>query len=77
VNHNAASDLLGVYVLDSCEEAEAADVQEHVNTCDLCAEETARLGELAGWLGASEAASPSSELRSRVLGEARDRDNGD
>ena len=77
MDHDAASDLLGVYVLDSCDEAEAAEVQEHVDNCDLCAEETARLGELAGWLGASEAASPSSELRSRVRGEARDRDNGD
>jgi Putative zinc-finger len=75
VDHDGASGLLGVYVLDACEEDEAADVRAHVVTCVPCASEVARLGELAGWLGASEAMSPSGELRSRVLGEARDNDD--
>jgi hypothetical protein len=74
VDHTGASELLGVYVLDACDDGEAADVQAHVVTCQLCESEVARLGELAGWLGASEAASPSAELRSRVLGEARQED---
>ena len=69
MDHDTASELLGVYVLDACEEVEAAEVRDHVATCDPCASEAARLGELAGWLGASEAASPSGELRSRVFGD--------
>ncbi len=70
MDHKGASELLGVYVLDACEENEAAAVAGHVATCELCAREVAVLGELAGWLGASEATSPSPALRSRVLDEA-------
>jgi len=61
------SQLLGVYVLDACDEDEAAAVAAHATTCDACTSELARLGELAGWLGVSEAASPSPQLRSRVV----------
>jgi anti-sigma factor RsiW len=67
LDHSAASELLGVYVLDACEESEAAAVRLHLATCAFCEAEAARLGELAGWLGAPEAASPSRDLRSRVL----------
>ena len=69
MDHDTASELLGVYVLDACDDTEAAEVQVHVAACDGCAVEVARLGEAAGWLGVSEAATPSDELRSRVLGE--------
>ena len=69
MDHDVASDLLGVYVLDACDEAEAAEVRAHVATCEPCTTEAARLGQAAGLLGASEAATPSSELRSRVVGE--------
>ena len=71
MDHDGASELLGVYVLDACDDGEAAAVHAHVSTCELCTRELAVLGKLAGWLGASEATSPSSELRARVLGEAR------
>ena len=69
MDHDSASELLGVYVLDACDEGEAVEVAGHVAMCEVCAREAAVLGELAGWLGASEATSPSPELRSRVLGE--------
>lgn len=74
MDHQGASELLGVYVLDACEDGEADDVRAHVESCALCSLEAARLKELAGWLGASEATSPSAELRARLLGQAHDRD---
>ena len=75
MDHDGASELLGVYVLDACEDGEAAEVRAHVGTCEPCAAEVARLGELAGWLGASEATSPADELRSRVLGRSATRND--
>ena len=69
MDHDGASELLGVYALDACDDGEAAEVRAHVSTCELCTREVAVLANLAGWLGASEATSPSAELRSRVLGE--------
>jgi hypothetical protein len=69
VDHDSASELLGVLVLDACDDGEAAAVRAHVSTCGLCTSEVTVLGNLAGWLGASEATSPSAELRSRVLDE--------
>ena len=73
MDHDGASELLGVYVLDACDESEAADVRAHVSTCEWCTREAAVLADLAGWLGASEATSPSAELRSRVLDEGQKR----
>jgi len=73
VDHDGASKLLGVYALDACDEGEAAEVAAHVSTCERCASEAALLGNLAGWLGASEATSPSAELRSRVLDKGQKR----
>ena len=67
MDHESVSQLLGVYVLDACDEDETAEVAAHVTTCDACTKEVAVLGELAGWLGASEAMSPSPQLRARVL----------
>ena len=67
MDHTAASELLGVYVLDACDESEAAAVRVHLSACAACETETGRLAELAGWLGASEAVSPPQGLRSRVL----------
>jgi hypothetical protein len=75
LEHERASELLGVYALDACEDGESADVEAHMATCNPCTAEAARLKDLAGWLGASEAASPSAELRSRVLAETRNRDD--
>ena len=73
MDHQSASELLGVYVLDACDDGEASEVRTHIDVCDRCTREAARLGELAGWLGASEATTPSVELRARVLEELRDR----
>lgn len=73
MDHASASELLGVFVLDACEEGEAAEVRLHLNRCAVCALEMVRLRELAGWLGASEAAGPSPELRARVIEEVRGR----
>jgi len=77
VDHDDASELLGVYALDACDEAEASEVRAHVSTCERCASEVAVLGDLAGWIGASEATSPSSELRTRVLDEANKKEDDD
>jgi len=76
VDHDSASELLGVYVLDACDESEAADVRAHVSTCEWCTREAAVLADLAGWLGASEATSPSAELRSRVLDRGQEHKDG-
>ena len=70
MDHDTASELLGVFVLDACEDAEAVEVRGHIATCDACSTEAARLREASGWLGASEPAIPSAELRSRILGAA-------
>jgi hypothetical protein len=67
VDHTAASELLGVYVLDACEQPETAAVRAHLESCATCDSEAGRLAELAGWLGASEAVSPPRGLRPRVL----------
>ena len=75
MDHGAASELLGVYVLDACDDAEVDEVRAHVTGCEPCTSEEARLREAAGWLGASEAATPSGELRSRVLADVPDRDD--
>ena len=74
MDHTAASELLGVYVLDACDESEAVVVRVHLSACAACETETGRLAELAGWLGASEAVSPSRHLRSRVLRHTRSDD---
>lgn len=70
MDHDTASELLGVFVLDACEDAEAIEVRAHIDTCDVCSSEAFRLREASGWLGASEPAIPSPELRSRILGAA-------
>jgi anti-sigma factor RsiW len=75
VDHDSASELLGVYVLDACDESEAAAVKAHVSTCEACTQEVATFANLAGWLGASEATSPSAELRARVLDEGQNHED--
>jgi predicted anti-sigma-YlaC factor YlaD len=72
VDHTAASELLGVYALDACDEPENAGIRAHLGACAACATEAGRLAELSGWLGASDAVSPPEELRSRVLRQSQD-----
>jgi anti-sigma factor RsiW len=72
VDHTAASELLGVYVLDACDESETAAVRAHLGACAACETEASRLAELSGWLGASDAVSPPEKLKSRVLRRSQD-----
>lgn len=67
MDHEAASDLLGAYALDACEEAECREVESHLVGCVDCAGEASRLKDLAGWIGVSEAITPAESLRCRVL----------
>jgi anti-sigma factor RsiW len=70
VDHASAGELLGVYVLDACENDEAKEVEAHLAECEQCRTEAERLKYVAGWLGASEALAPSADLRSKLLREA-------
>ena len=70
MEHAAASELLGAYALDACEEGEATAVEAHISVCPPCRSEAELLKNLAGWLGVSEATLPSARLRSRLLQEA-------
>jgi anti-sigma factor RsiW len=68
VDHAWASQLLGVYALDACEDGETALIEAHLEQCDRCRDEAERLKNLAGWMGVSEATMPSEHLRSRIIG---------
>ena len=59
--------MLGVYALDACDEDETALVEVHLEDCEQCRDEAGRLKNLAGWMGVSEAATPSEHLRARIL----------
>jgi hypothetical protein len=72
VDHVHASELLGAYVLDSCDNAEADEIRLHVGGCVECTEEIARLGSVAGLMGATNLESPPTHLRAAVLGAARE-----
>jgi anti-sigma factor RsiW len=71
VDHAAASELLGVYAMDACEDGETAAIEAHLAKCAECDAEATRLREVVGWIAVSEAATPSEELRSNLLFEAR------
>ena len=64
--------MLGAFALDACEDAETEAIEAHLAECAECEAEAARFREVAGWIGVSEAATPSEELRSRLLSEALD-----
>jgi anti-sigma factor RsiW len=70
MDHASVRELLGVYALDACEEDETDAVEAHIAGCVECETEAARLLEVAGWIGVSDAAAPSDELRARLLSEA-------
>jgi anti-sigma factor RsiW len=74
VEHRAASELLGVFALDACDDDEIAAIEGHLIDCPECAAEAAQLGQLAGWIGASQAEAPDLPLRERMLAEAFDHD---
>jgi predicted anti-sigma-YlaC factor YlaD len=67
VDHAPASELLGVYALDACDEDETVLIEAHLDECDECRDEAERLKNLAGWMGVGEARVPSAHLRSRII----------
>jgi anti-sigma factor RsiW len=73
MEHDAVWDLIGVYALDACDQDENEAVEAHMADCADCEAEAARLREIAGWIGVSEATTPSVELRSKLLDQAERR----
>jgi anti-sigma-K factor RskA len=56
------------YALDALPEAERAEFEAHLQTCDSCAQEVARFAAAAARLGTATAMTPPESLRSAVLG---------
>jgi anti-sigma factor ChrR (cupin superfamily) len=71
MDHDRASELLGAYVLHSCDEGESAAIEGHVEACAECRGELDRLDAVAGLIGATDLESPPSHLRQAVLAAAR------
>jgi anti-sigma factor RsiW len=70
MDHADVRDLLGVYALDACDDDETGAIEAHLAECVECETQAARLQEVAGWIGVSEATTPSEGLRSRLLADA-------
>jgi uncharacterized protein (TIGR03083 family) len=70
--HARIADTLGAWALDACEHEEARAVEAHLGDCPACANEAARLRDVANWLGASddEEYEPPPTLRGTVLAAA-------
>lgn len=72
MDHAPVSELLGAYALDACLDYETIAIEAHLDGCAECRDESERLKNVAGWMGASEAMLPSEHLRSRLLNEANE-----
>ena len=72
MDHDRASELLGAYVLDSCDEDECEEIKLHIESCAECGAEIDRLDAVAGLIGATDLVSPPAHLRAAVLNAARD-----
>jgi anti-sigma factor RsiW len=70
VDHKSASELLGPYALDACDQAETAAIEAHVSGCAACQREVAEIKEASSWLGVFETAIPAEWLRAAILREA-------
>jgi anti-sigma factor RsiW len=70
VDHQSASELLGPYALDACDQAETAAIEAHVRECATCQRDVAEIQEASGWLGVFETAIPAEWLRAAILREA-------
>ena len=56
--HDDFSDLLGAYALDAVDPGEAAEIEAHLRTCAVCAQEVADHREVASLLAHSGASAP-------------------
>ncbi len=67
-------ELTAAYVLNALDEREAGEYEEHLARCEQCREELAALGRVTEALayGSADAPPPPSQLRGRILGQARD-----
>lgn len=69
MSHEEIRELLALYALGSLPESEARVVEAHLEACAGCRLELAELADTLGILGlGAEPASPSPELRRRILG---------
>jgi anti-sigma-K factor RskA len=65
-------DLTAAYALDALDSSERAAYEAHLETCERCRAELSSFGDVTGSLAAAVAGpAPSSELRGRILEEAR------
>jgi anti-sigma-K factor RskA len=70
---DALHDLTAAYALDALEPEDARRYEAHLARCERCQGELAELSESAGALAyAADAPTPSSDLRARILNQARD-----
>lgn len=72
MDHDRASELLGAFVLDSCNEDETRQLRVHMESCAACRDEIDRLDAVAGLIGASDLEVPPPRLRAAVLKAAKD-----
>jgi hypothetical protein len=72
VDHDRASEMLGAFVLDSCDKHETTQLRVHFQTCLECRDEIDRLDTVAGLMGASDLEVPPAYLRDAVLDAAKD-----
>lgn len=73
IDHDTAAELLGAYALHACEDDEATLIATHVEGCETCDIELARLREAASWLATLGNSRPPDGLRETALGAARER----
>jgi anti-sigma-K factor RskA len=62
--------LSGVYAIDALSPEEAAEFEQHLALCLACQDEVRELREAASRMGATEARTPSSHLKARVMAAA-------
>ena len=72
MDHTLASELLGAFVLDSCDDDEDRQIRIHLEACVECRDELDRLSSVAGLIGASDLEAPPAQLRTSLLDAAKD-----
>ena len=74
IDHLSAQQLLAVYALGACEEAERIAVEGHITGCPSCIADLQSLAAAVQAIEVAPATSPPAELRTRVLCQALDLD---